>query len=688
MKYPDDNSGLTRREFLQLAGGVVVFFSLKSTAEIATAAASSEPNSWLAIGEDGRIIVFASVVEVGQGIRTSLTQMVAEELSLSPDKVQMILGDTDRVPAEVKLSAGALATIGVSLRQAAADAREILLQLAAEKWGIKAEQLTLRSGRVLLPTDPSKSLGFGELAKGRRLLRRSKEPSPIKSPAEWEVIGKTVPNIDGRAYVSGEARFVADLRLPQMVYAKLLRPPCLDARLTRCDTRSAVGQPGVIAVVEEEDFVAVVATEPERAERAVRSIQATWEEGEHALMSTLYQTLRNTAKMEEKLASRGEVETALATARHGFSASYRTAFVAHAPIEPQAALAVSEGDRIIVYASTQRPFAHQRAVAEALALKPDRVRVIAPLVGGAFGGKDAPDISVAAARLARVVGRPVMVTQSREENLSWNYYRPAALIEIRCGVGTDGRLAAWDCDIFNCGSQGSALPYTIPNLRLRSYRCFSPLPQGNWRGNGGVANTFAREVHLDHLAGELGEDPIAYRLRHLENEPRLARVIRTAAERYGWQERVAPTGLGVGFACASDGGSVVAEIAEVEVERTSGQVRVRRVIIVYEGGCIVNPGGLQNQIEGAIVMGLGPTLREAVRCEQGRILTKSFASYPIPTIFDTPGFDLTLIPNPDLPPQAGGNAALFAIAPAVANAVFDATGSRVRELPISRIRSN
>ncbi len=686
MTIPHDKSGLTRREFLHLAGGVVVLFAMRAPTEASTASSSSELNSWLAVGEDGKVTIFAPAVEVGQGLRTSLTQLVAEELSLPPDKVQVILGDTDRASAEVALSPGALATIGIPVRQAAADAREILTQLAAEKWGVEAGQVELRDGSVFLASDPAKSLGFGELAKGRRLVRRSKEPVPLKPMDEWEVIGQPLARLDGRAYVTGEAKFVADIQLPKMVYAKLLHPPCLDARLVRCDTRAAVGQPGVIAVVEEEDFVAVVATEPERAERAIRSIQATWEEGEHASMSSLYQTLRNTAKLEEKPASRGDVGTALTAARHGFSASYRTAFVAHAPIEPQAALAVSEGDRIIVYASTQRPFVHQRAVAEALVIKPERVRVIAPLVGGAFGGKDAPDISVTAVRLARVVGRPVLVSQSREEELSWNYFRPAALIEVRCGVGIDGRLVAWDCDVFNCGSQGAAMPYTVPNLRIRSYRCTSPLPQGAWRGNGGTANAFAREVHLDHVASELGEDPVAYRLRHLEAEPRLARVIRAAAERYGWQERVAPTGLGVGFACASDGGSVVAEIAEVEVERTSGQVRVRRVIAVHEGGLVVNPDGLKNQLEGAIVMGLGPALREAVRCEQGRILTKSFASYPIPTIFDTPALDITIIPNPDLPPQAGGNAALCAVSPAVANAVFDAIGSRLRELPMGRIR--
>ena len=683
-----DTPGLTRREFLRLAGGVVVLFSIGAPEAGASAAASlSEPNAWLAIGEDGNATVFAPTVEVGQGLRISLAQMAAEELSLSPDMVQVILGDTDRGPSEVNLATGALSTIGASVRRAAADARELLAHIAADRWAVERAQVEVRDGRVMLAAAPERSFSLGELAKGQRLVRRSQQPAPLKPSAACEVIGRSLPRSDGRSHVTGGARFVADIRLPNMVYARVLRPPCLDASLVRFDTRAAAVQPGVIAVVEEGDFIAVVAAEPERAERALRSIQATWEEGEHAPMSALYQTLRSTAKLEERVAASGDVEAALAAARHGFSASYRTAFVAHAPLETHGAVAALEGDRVVVYASTQRPFAHRRAVAEALDMKPERVRVIATAAGGAFGGKDAADVSVAAARLARVVGRPVMVVQTREEELAWNDFRPAALVDVRCGAAADGRLLAWDCDIFNCGPRGSALLYDTSNLRIRSYRCASPLPQGPWRGNGGQANSFAREVHLDHIAGELGEDPVAYRLRHLAQDDSMARVVRAAAQRYGWQDRVAPTGLGVGFACASDGGSIVAEIAEVEVERTSGAVRVRRVIAAYEGGLVVNPDGLRNQIEGAIVMGLGPTLREAVRCEQGRILTRSFASYPIPTFLDTPALDVAILPNPDLPPQAGGNAALCAIAPAVANAVFDATGTRFRELPLGRVRA-
>jgi len=319
----------------------------------------------------------------------------------------------------------------------------------------------------------------------------------------------------------------------------------------------------------------------------------------------------------------------------------------------------------------------------------EEVRVIATTVGGAFGGKDAADVSVQAARLARVLGRPVMVTQTREEELTWNYFRPAALIDLRCGVGEDGQIMAWGCDVFNCGPRGAEPPYAFHNQRIRSYGCEPPLRQGPWRGLGGPANTFGREVHVDHVASELGKDPVEFRLGHLRHHPRLSRVLEVAAERHGWRPHRAPTGLGVGAACAEDAGSCVAEVAEVEVDRVSGEVRVRRVVVAQDSGPVINPDGVRSQIEGAVVMGLGFALREAVRYEQGRILTRSFTSYPIPTFRDAPIIDTVLVPNSDCPSGGAGTPAICPIAAAVANAVFDAVGERLRELPLSpnRVRA-
>ncbi|HUU53405.1 MAG TPA: molybdopterin cofactor-binding domain-containing protein [Armatimonadota bacterium] len=685
-------SGLTRREFLQAAGGVVVLFSIARPLEAggggsAPPTAVGDINAWLRIGQDGRITVFAPTPEVGQGLRTELAQLAAEELSAPLSSVDVILGDTDRVPADAGVSASsALSTIGAKVRQAAAEAREMVASMAAERWGVPRAGVVIEDGRAVLASDPETFVGLGELAGGRRLVRRLERPAPLKPAAEHTLVGRPAPAIDGPAYVRGKARFAGDVRLPDLTYAKVLRAPCLGAKLVRAETGVAAAQPGVIAVVQEDDFVGVVAVRPDLAERALRSIQATWEEGEHASIGSLYQDLRQSAELEQEIAVRGDVETALAGARQGYSASYRTPFAAHAPIEPHAAVASPQGERIVVYVGTERPFGHRTAVAEALGMPPEKVRVIVPAVGGAFGGKDGPDVAVDAARLARAVGRPVLLSQSRVEEMSWNYFRPAAVIDVRCGVTEKGEIAAWDADVFNCGSRGAEPPYAFPNQRVRVYRCNSPLPQGPWRGLGGSANAFAREVHLDYVASELGEDPVAVRLRHLRGDAGMERVVRAAAERYGWHDRRPPTGLGAGFACAADDGSCAAVVADVEVERASGQVRVRRVLVVQDGGLVVNPDNLRSQIEGAVVMGLGLALREAVRYEQGRILTGSFASYPVPTFREAPSVEIVVLPDPASPPRGGATATLCAIAPAVANALFDAVGKRLRELPLASVR--
>ena len=682
-----DESGLTRRDFLRLTSGVIVLFSLTGDVlgQIARDGPSSDlddPNAWLAVGPDSRVTVFVPAPDVGQGTRTSLAQMAAEELALPISSVSMVMGDTDRVP--VPAPAGStLATVGLLVRAAAAEAREILAQMAADNWGVPRQLVQIRDGRAWRLGDTETAISVGDLTRGRRLIRRLQTPPSLKPRSAYQLVGKPVSRVDGLSLVTGRARFVADMRLPNMAYAKILRPPCLGARLVRADTRAASAQPGVIAVIEQGDFVAVVAAHPEIAKKALRRIQAAWEEPDHPAMAALYEDLRASAGLTEQVREQGDVESAHASARHGFTASYRTPFVAHAPIEPHGAVAAQDGEKIVVYTGTQCPFAHREAVARALGWPPERVRVITTAVGGAFGGKNEADLSIEAARLTRALGRPVMVTHTRAEELTWNYFRPAALIDLQCGVSEAGEVVAWTCDSFNCGSVGAIPPYTFANQRIGFHQCRSPLRQGEWRGLGGPANTFAREAHLDHIASELGQDPIEFRLRHLAPGSRMARVVSAVAERYRWQTRRTPTGLGVGFACAADSGTYVAQIAEVEVAPLTGAVRVRRLLVAQDSGLIVNPDGIRNQIEGCVIMGLGFTLWEAVRYEQGRILTNTFTSYPIPAFPDTPAIDIVLVPNPDHPPQAAGTPAIFPIAAAVANAVFDATGKRIRELPLS-----
>jgi nicotinate dehydrogenase subunit B len=683
-----DSDGLTRREFLGYTSGLILLFSLapELAAQAGTPAsrgAQDRLDAWLRIGPDNRVTVFTGAVEVGQGIQTALAQMVAEELTLPVSAVDMVMGDTDRVPeVQTPSPAAAVATTGVRLRQAAAEMREILAHLAAEKWGVSRDAIVVCEGKAVLTGRMGVEARLGELAgEGPTIRRLDKAATPLAA-GEHRVIGNPVPRVEGRGLVTGEAKFVGDLRLPGMVYGAVLRPPCPNAQMAEVDTTAAAQQPGVLAVVRDGDLVAVVAARPDLARKALALINASWREPEHLPMSALFRDLRSSAQLNGSPRQTGDVETALAQARHGFNATYRTPFVAHAAIEPRGAVAAVEGDRITVYASTQRPFAHRAAVAEALGLPASRVRVVACPVGGAFGGKNAGDASVEAARLSRAVGRPVMVTWERSEEMTQSYFGPAALIDVRCGVSQAGDIVAWDCDVLNCEPNGAIPPYTFPNVRVRPFRCRSPLRQGWWRGCGGPANTFAREVHVDHIASQMAADPIELRLRHLSGNPRLARCVEAASERYGWHSHRAPSGLGVGVACAVAAGACVAQIAEVEVNRLSGAVRVRRVVVAQESGLIINPDGIRNQIEGAVIMGLGLALQEAVRYEHGRILTSHFSSYPIPTIRDAPAIDTVLVPNPDYPPQGAGAAPVLPVSAAVANAVFDATGKRFRELPL------
>lgn len=555
--------------------------------------------------------------------------------------------------------------------------------MAAEKWSVAPDEVVVRDGRISLASDPSVSVTLGELTQGKQIMREVAGEPRLRAASDYQIVGKSIPRVDGPALVTGEAKFAADMRLPNMAYGAVLHPPSFGARLASVNASDAERLPGVVAVVHAGELVGVIAERPDIAEKAIPLIKAAWEETAHPAMATLYDDFRKSGTLEDTVVDEGSVTSALASARHTFSSSYHTSYVAHAPIEPHASLvSVGEGEAT-VYPATQCPFRHREAVAEALKLEPDRVHVHMPAVGAGFGGKHQGDASVQAALLSQAVKRPVLVTQSRAEELTWNYFKPAALIEVRCGADEAGQIGAWDCDIYNCGTRGALPPYQFPNRRVRSYECDSPLRQGLWRGLAGSANTFAIEVHMDHVARQLGQDPVAYRLRHLANDPRLAKTIRAAAEHYGWRPQSGPSGLGVGFACGIDAGSCVAQIVEIELERATGKVRVKRIVVAHESGLVINPDGIENQIEGAVTMGLGLALWEAVRYDQGRILTNSFGTYPIPTFRDTPAIEILLVPNSAHPPQGAGEPSIFPIAAAIANAIFDATGKRLRETPMS-----
>jgi len=682
----ESDSGLTRRQFLGLTGGLIISFTIPARFAAAAddAAAAEDINAWLHIAPDSRVTVFAGKVEIGQGLRTSFAQMAAEELTVPLSSVEVVLADTDLTPFdEGTWGSLSVRTVGRQIMAAAAKAREILTQMAADKWGVSADKVTVSAGRASLINNQSTSVALGELTQGKRIARQLKGEPKLLPPDVHQTIGKSAKRVDGPAIVTGQEEFVGDVRLPGMLYGAVLYPPSFGAKLATADTSHAENAPGVVAVVQEGGIVGVVADRPDVAQDARALITTKWSEVANPSMDALWDTFRRTAKLENTVVEDGKVEPALTSAARTFNATYRTAFLAHAPMEPHIAVAAVENGKAMVYSSTQTPFPHRDEVAKALGIDKKNVHVIAPRVGGGFGGRENADCAVAAALLSRTVGRPVMVSQTRAEELAWNYFKPAALIDIRCGVDGSGRIIAWDCDVYNCGDRGAEPPYGFTNRRVRTFGCDSPLAQGAWRGLAGSANTFAIEMHMDEIAAELGHDPVEFRLGHLDRDPRLAKTVRAVAERYGWQPRTSRTGKGIGFACGNDAGSACAEIVEAEVDRKTGLLKVSRVVVAHESGLVINPDGITNQIEGGITMGLGMVLREQVRYDRGKILTDRYSTYRIPTIQDVPKIETVLVQNPTHPPEGAGEPPIFPIAAAVASAIYDATGKRFRELPLS-----
>ena len=676
-------AGITRREFLGLAGGLMILIAVpREILPVAEGAAEVDINAWLLIAPDNSVTVFSGKVELGQGIRTSFAQMVADELTVPFSSVEMIMGDTDTVPYD-RGTFGSLSTrtVGRTLMAAAAKARQILTNMAAEKWGVKPEELVVKDGRISVANDPAKSTTLGELTQGMRITQTLSGEAALLPVNEHKTIGKPLARVDGPAIVTGTEKFVGDLRPPGMLYGAVLHPPSFGAQLISVDS-GETKLPGVIAVVREEQFVGVVAERQDIAERARSLIKAEWQETPGPAQATLYDDLRKTAAPDDTVIEDEGAVSALNSASRTFNETYRTSFLAHAPIEPHVTLAWVTAEGATIWTSAQTPFSHRDGVAGALGLDSSKVHLFVPRVGGGFGGKESSTVAVMAARLSGAVKRPVMLSYDRAEELTWNYFKPAALIDVRCGVDGAGRILGWDCDIYNCGARGAVPPYDFPK-HIRTLRCNAPLAQGAWRGLAGSANTFAIESHMDEMANALGVDPVEFRLRHLKDNPRLAKTVQAVADRYGWKPRQAPSGQGVGFACAVDAGSCVAEIVETNLDRATGLLSVRRVVAAMESGLVINPNGITSQMEGAITMGLGMVLREAVRYDNGKILTDSFATYRIPTIKDAPIIDTLLVDNPSHPPEGAGEPPLFPIAVAVVNAFFDATGKRVRQIPLS-----
>jgi len=684
---------LDRRSFLELlGGGILVSVSVGADTLLAQDRRRAYPtdvNAYLLIGQDGRVTVFSGKIEMGQGVLTSQAQMLAEDLGVALDSVDMILGDTDRCPWDMG-TFGSLTTrmFGPALRSAAAEARAILLQLASEQLGAERAQLVVENGVVSVKGQPSRKVTYAQLAKGQKITRVVDEKAVLHAVAEFKVMGRSPKRLDGPAKVTGKAQYSGDIRLPGMVYARLVRPPAHGATLANVNTSAAEAMPGV-TVVNQDGLVAVLAQDPEMAEAALAKVKAEWTPGPAgADQDGIFEELLAKAPQPEVRTAKGDLETARGAADRRFESTFQKGYVAHAPMEPHTATASMENGKLTVWASTQTPFPTRDRLAPLLGLEPKNVRVITPFVGGGFGGKSAGEPIEEAARLAKITGKPVQVAFTRAEEFFYDHLDPACVVKIASAVDAGGRITAWDYDVYFAGDRAAEVFYDIPNVRLRTFGGWMGgtnahrFSVGPWRAPGANMNVFARESHIDIMAAAAAVDPLEFRLRNTKDE-RARRVLQEAARKFGWTPARGPSGRGFGIACGIDSGSYAALAAEVKVDRAKGTVEVVRVVCAQDMGVVVNPVGATMQVEGCITMGLGYVLREELHFKGGAIGDQNFDTYELPRFSWLPRIETVLVPNDALPPQGGGEPAIVPMGAVIANAVFDATGARIFRLPMT-----
>jgi isoquinoline 1-oxidoreductase len=664
---------MKRRDFFAvLGGGIIVLLVDDSDAQEAGGGArrgTNEPaptalSAWLHIGEDGVVTVYTGKVEVGQNSRTSLTQAVAEELHAPVGFIRMVMGDTALTPFDMgTFGSQTTPRMWPQIRKAAAAGREMLLDLASQKWNVDRSTLSIVDGKV---SGGGHSANFGELTKGQKLTRTIPASAALVPATAWKVAGTSVPKVNGREIVTGAHRYAYDVRRPGMLYGKVLYPPSFGATLASLNTTAAEAIPGV-KVVRDGDFVGVVAPDPDSAATAHAALQPEWKQLQAETDARdMYAYFKKTAR------GAGDAGSNLT--------AYRIAYIAHVPLEPRAAVAEWEGDRVTVWTGTQRPFGVRSELSQHFGIPEERVHVLMPDTGSGYGGKHTGEAALEAARLAKAAGKPVQRNWTREEEMTWAYFRPGGVIEAGAKVNPDGVITEWEFHNYNSGPSGLQTPYSITNKREQHHPSTSPLRQGSYRGLAATANHFARESYMDELAHSIQMDPLEFRLKNARDE-RLRNVLLAAAEKFGWKNRKKSAGRGFGIAGGFEKGGYVATCAEVAV--TNGAVKVIRVAEAFECGAIVNPEHLRNQVEGAVAMGIGGAMFEEIDFAGNKIVNPRLSRYRVPRFADMPGIDSVLLDRKDLTSAGAGETPIVGIAPAIANGIFDATGQRIRSMPLA-----
>lgn len=679
---------LDRRDFLKLCAGGLLVCATTAAQESGRAGGGhelpKEVSAWLYIDAHGSVTAYTGKVEVGQNIRTSLAQAVAEELRVPFDTITMVMGDTDLVPWDAgTFGSRTTPTMAPVLRTMAVEARTMLIAAAAKRWKADAAHLIAAEGGVTNPATGA-TLSYGAITRGEKLTQTVFGDPPLTPASEWKIAGTPVPKVDGRAFVTGRHTYPSDVTRPGMLYGKVVRPSGFGAQLMSVDTSAAEKMPGV-QVVRDGEFIGVVSSEAWASELAAASITTQWRVAQQISNLDLFAYLTQHSAAPEPSAA---AEKALSSADARLEQRYTVEYIAHAPLEPRAAVAEWDGQgKLTVWTGTQRPFGVRDDLARAFHLTESQVRVLMPDMGSGYGGKHTGECAVEAARLARAAGKPVRLVWTREEEFTWAYFRPAGVMTIRAGVRRDGALIAWEHHNYNSGPSGLETPYAV-SVRLNQYHETEnpPLVQGSYRGLAATANHFARECAMDELAEKLAMDPLEFRMKNLTDE-RLRAVFSAAAERFGWGRIRSTPERGFGIAGGTEKGGYVAACAEVALEpsvKGIKKVRIRRVVQAWESGAIVNPDGLRNQVMGALIQAIGGALFEQIDFGGGKILNADFAAYRVPRFQDLPRIEIILVERKDLPSAGAGETGIVALAPAVANAIFAATGRRLRAMPLAR----
>jgi CO/xanthine dehydrogenase Mo-binding subunit len=686
---------MTRRSFVQMLGAgflITVTSGVSLGQGLGRGGQSISVAARLQLNTDGTITVMTGKVEEGQGARAELIQAAAEELRIPAGRIQLIMADTALVPDDGVTAGSRTTPINVpAVRRGAATARNLLRELAAGQWKVDSNMLQVQNGTITNRTT-KQTISYGDMAELKEVPELFEQTIPsdvtLTPLSQWQTLGQSVPRPNLRDIVTGAHNFPLNITRPNMLYGKVLRPPSYGATLESVDLSEAKAMKDVV-VVQDGQFVGCAAQSTFLATKALDSIvkTASWKTASHPSSKEIFDYLKKNVRTggRSRPSTKGSVETGFANAGKVLSETYHVAYIQHTPMEPRAATAEWNDGKLTVWTGVDGPQRVQGDLARTFGIDINQVHLMVPDMGGGFGGKHTGEAAEEAARLAKAAGRPVAVHWTRPEEFTWAYFRPAAVIECKGGLNDKGSLIAWDFTNINAGGAAIDTPYNIPNTKILSAGSDSPLRQGAYRCLAATANNFARESFMDELAVAAEADPLEFRLAHLENK-RIRNVLETAAQKFNWNERKKKISeeLGVGMACGTEKNSVVAACVEIAIDRRRKVIKVLEVCEAFECGPIINPSNLTSQVQGCVVMGLGGALREEMEFEDGKILNATFTKYLVPRFMDVPKLDIHLVENHEIPSAGGGETPIIAIAPAIGNAIFAATGIRVRSMPMQK----